>query len=284
MSIKKNDPKSTQWIPDYKQVIITTWSQWEQFSALSRMSEWKHASLEIVKWDTVVFSSSVVPGNEKSVVFVINKLIKLWANVLTKNDGEFHTGWHAFQEEQKVMLKLVNPRYFMPVYWDLYYRTLHKNTALSTWFKEENVLMLDNWGIIDFTPTWVVFKSKIKIPLQETIIDGRGIGTATSHVIKAREKMMNSWVLVVLYKVEKRNKSILWYVKLETRWLAYLDEVRDIHRMIIKKSRSIYENTIRDIPDIEEKDILKIIRTDLESFLTKKIDRTPMIIPIIIEV
>ena len=282
--VKKMTNKATEWIPPHKQVIITTWSQWEQFSALSRMSEWRHNSLEIVKWDTVVFSSSVVPGNEKSVVWVINKLIKLWANVLTKDDGEIHTGWHAFQEEQKIMIKLVKPKYFLPVYWDLYFRTLHRNTAISIWFREENILMLDNWNIIDFTPTWIVFKSRIKAPLQEIIIDGHGIGTATSHVIKAREKMMNSGVLVILYRVDKKTKIILWHIKLETRWLVYLDEVREVHRMIIKKSKTIYENTITDVPDIEEKDLLKIIRADLEDFLTKKIDRTPMIIPMILGV
>ena len=87
-----------------------------------------------------------------------------------------------------------------------------------------------------------------------------------------------------MYRVDKKTKAIMWHIKLETRWLVYLDEVRDIHRMIIKKSRSIYEDTVKDVPDMEEKDLLKIIRTDLESFLLKKIDRSPMIIPILVEV
>ena len=282
--IKKMTSKSTEWIAPHKQIIITTWSQGEQFSALSRMSEWRHASLEIIKGDTVIFSSSVVPGNEKSVIWVINKLIKLWANIMTKDDWEIHTGWHAFQEEQKIMINLVKPRYFMPVYWDLYFRTLHKNTAISTWFKEENILMLENWNMVDFAPNTTVFRSKIKAPLQEIIVDGHGIGTTTSHVIKAREKMMNSWVLVILYRVNKKTKDIMGHIKLETRGLVYLDEVRDVHMMIIRKAKNIYENTMKDIPDIEEKDLLKIIKTDLEVFLTKRIDRTPMIIPIVIRV
>ena len=80
-------PKATEGILPHKQVIITTWSQWEQFSALTRMAEWSHNAVEIIKWDTVVFSSSIVPGNDRSVVAIINKLIRLWANVLTKDDG-----------------------------------------------------------------------------------------------------------------------------------------------------------------------------------------------------
>ena len=172
----------------------------------------------------------------------------------------------------------------MPIYWDLYFRHLHKLTAMSIWYKEDDVLLLDNWNIIDFSPNANIFRSKIKVPLQEIIIDGHGMWTADSHVIKAREKMMNSWVLVILYKVDKRTKAILWHIKLETRWLVYLDEVRQIHRAIIKKSREVFENTVKDIPDIEEKDLVKLIKTDLESFLIKRIDREPMVIPIVMEV
>lgn len=283
--VKKMTQKNTDGIPAHKQIIITTGSQWEQFSALARMAEWKHNAVEIIRWDTVVFSSSVVPWNEKSVVWVINKLIKLWANVITKDDWEVHTWGHAFQEEQKIMINLVKAKYFMPVFWDLYFRTLHKNTALSLWMKDENVLMLDNWHIVDFAPNnWNVFKSKIRVPIQEIIIDGHWMGLATSHVIKAREKMMNSWVLVILFKVDKKTKAIMWHIKIESRGLVYLDEVRNIHRSLIKKSREIYENTIVDVPDMEEKDLIKIIKTDLEKFLLQKIDREPMIIPIITQV
>lgn len=277
-------PKNTQWVLPHKQVIITTWSQWEQFSALVRMAEGKHNSVEIVHGDTVIFSSSVVPWNERSVVWIINKLIKLWANVLTKDDGEFHTWGHAFQEEQKIMLQLSNPKYFMPVYGDLYFRTIHKNTAVSTWFKSDNVLLLDNWNIVDFAPNGTVFKSKIKAPIQEIVVDGRGMWILNSHVMQAREKMMDSWVLVVSYRVDKKTKAIMWHIRLETRGLVYLDEVRFIHRMIIKKARDVYENTVKDVPDMEEKDLLKIVRTDLEKFLLHKLDREPMIIPMLTEV
>lgn len=282
--MKKMTPKATQGIPPHKQVIITTGSQGEEFSALSRMSEGRHPSIEIVKGDTVVFSSSVVPGNEKSVVGIINKLIKLGAKVITKDDKEVHTWGHAFQEEQKIMIQLIKPKYFMPVFGDLYFRTVHKDTALTVGMKEENCLLIDNGAIVDFAPNGNIFRSRIKAPIQEIIIDGNGMGTAGSHVIKAREKMMNSWVLVIVYKVDKKTKAILGHIKLETRGLVYLDEVRSIHRMIIKKSRDIYENTIKDVPDMEEKDLIKIIRTDLEKFLLQKLDREPMIIPMIMEV
>jgi ribonuclease J len=279
--IRKMSPKVAHEIPLEKQVIVTTWSQWEEFSALTLMAEGKHASIEIMPSDTVVFSSSVVPGNDRSVYGIINKLIRLWANVITKDDDMVHTWGHGQIEEQKILLNLVKPRYFMPVYGDLYFRHKHKLTAMEVGMKEENILLLDNGNIVDFAPDWSVFRSKIKVPIQDIIIDGVGIGTATSHVIKAREKMMNSGVLVVLYKVDARTKALLGHIRLETRGLVYLEEVRHIHRMIIKKGREVYENTVRDIPDIEEKDLLKIIRQDLEAFILQRLDREPMIIPIV---
>ncbi len=283
-TVRKMSEKTTQWIPLEKQVIITTWSQWEEFSALSRMAEWKHSSIEIMGWDTIIFSSSVVPGNERSVVWVINKLIRLGANVITKDDREVHTGGHAFQEEQKIMLNLVRPKYFMPIYWDLYFRHAHKLTAMSMWMSEEDILLLDNWNIVDFGPDGKVFKSKLKAPIQDIIIDWHGIWTATSHVIQAREKMMNSWVLIVLFKTDSKTKAIMWPLKVESRWLVYLDEVRIVHKLIIKKAKQIYENTVKDVPEIEEKDLVKIIKTDLENFLLQKIDRAPMVVPMIMEV
>ena len=183
------------------------------------------------------------------------------------------------------MLDLVKPKYFAPVYGDLYFRTVHKNTAVSMWFKPENVLMIENGAIVDFAPKGLsVFKSKIKAPIQEIIIDSNAMWLAGSHVIKAREKMMHSWVLVINYKVDKKSRAILGHIKLETRWLVYLEEVRYIHRMILKKSKELYENTILDVPDILEKELLKIIRTDLEKFILYKVDREPMIIPMVTEV
>jgi ribonuclease J len=281
-AVRKMSPKIIEEVALHNQVIVTTWSQWEEFSALTRMSEWKHNSIEIIKWDTIIFSSSVVPGNERSVYWVINKLLALWANVITKDDNDVHTGWHAFQEEQKIMLNLVNPKFFLPVFWDLYFRTLHKNTAVSIGFPEENVLLQENWSIIDLAPNQTVFKSRIKMPIQDIIIDGNGIWTANSHVIKAREKMMDSWVLVIIYKVDSNTKEIIGNIKIESRGLVYLDEVKLVHKMVFKKAKDVYENTVWDVPDIEEKDLVKIIKTDLENLLLQKIERQPMIIPIII--
>jgi len=182
------------------------------------------------------------------------------------------------------MIRLVRPKYFTPIYWDIYFRELHAQTAMEQWIKRERILSLENWDIVDFTPEQRVFRSKIKVPLQEIIIDWNSMWTATSHVLTARAKMRDSWVVVLNYKVDKKTRAILWHIRLESRGLVYLDEVRSAHRDILKKARNIYENTIKDIPDIEEKELIKIIKTDLEKYIVYRLDREPMIIPIITEI
>ncbi len=283
-TIKKMTGKATEGIPYNKQVIITTGSQGEEFSALYRIAEGTHPSIEVMPWDTIVLSSTPIPGNERSVVDIINKLIKMGAHVVTNDNLDIHASGHASQEEQKIMLNLMKPKYFMPIHGELFMRVAHKNTAMELGYKDEDVVLTDNGNILDISPDGKLFRSKIKVPLQEIIVDGLGIGTAGSHVIKAREKMMNAWVLVIGFKIDSKTKAIVGPLKIETRGLVYIDEVRQIHKMIIKKAKTVYDNTIMDVPEIEEKDLVKIIKADLESYLLQKIDREPMIIPIITEV
>ena len=281
-TLKKLTEKSIGGVSDDKQIIITTWSQGEEFSALYRMAEWTHNAIDVRPWDSVVLSSKTIPWNELKVIEIMNKLIRLWANLMTNDELDIHASWHAAQEEQKLMINLVRPRYFMPIHGELYMRVAHKKTAIELWIPRENTILCDNGSIVEIDTEWKVYKSKIHIPLKEVIVDGHGIWTAGSHVIKAREKMMNSWVLVILFNVSWKSRKLLDNVKLETRWLVYLDEVRQIHKIVIKKARSVYENTVNDIPEIDEKDLIKIIKTDLETYLLQKLDRDPMIIPLII--
>lgn len=106
----------------------------------------------------------------------------------------------------------------------------------------------------------------------------------SNHINEMRAQMMKAWVVTLVFKADEQSKTLLGHLKLETRGFVYLDEVREIHKMIIKKARASYEDTMKDVPDIEEKDLIKIIRRDMEIFLQNIIGRTPVIIPIIIYV
>ncbi|EKD66822.1 MAG: hypothetical protein ACD_49C00009G0047 [uncultured bacterium (gcode 4)] len=267
---------------DERQLILTTWSQWEQFSGLYRMAYGEHPIVKIRPWDSIILSSTPVPGNERWVVNLMNELIRLGASLYTKDWMDIHTSGHAAKEEQKLMINLIKPKYFMPSHWELFMRVAHKKTAMSLWIPDKNVILADNGSIIDFDSEKNVKKSKTKINLEEIIVDGQWIWIATSHVIAARAQMMRSGVVVIIFKVDEKTKALLGPLKIETRWLVYLDEVREVHRMIIKKARTSFETTVKDIPDIEDKELNKIVKKDVESFLSYKIEREPMVIPVII--
>lgn len=271
-------------VPDDKVIILTTWSQWEEFSWLYRMAYGEHPIIKIRPWDWIVLSSTPIPWNERWVVNLMNELIKLGASLYTKDWMDIHTSWHASREEQKIMLNLIKPKYFMPAHGELFMRVAHKKTAMSLWIPDKNIFLADNWSILDIDGQWVIRKNKYKIKLEEIIVDWQWIGIATSHIIDARAQMMKSWAVVIVFKADEKSKALLGPLKIETRWLAYLDEVREIHRMIIKKARTSYETTLKDIPDIEEKELIKIVKKDVESYLAYKIEREPMVIPIIITV
>ncbi|EKE29486.1 MAG: hypothetical protein ACD_2C00163G0001 [uncultured bacterium (gcode 4)] len=270
--------------PDEKVIILTTWSQWEENSWLFRMAYGEHPILKIRPGDSIILSSSPIPGNERWVINLMNELIKLGATLYTKDWMDIHTSGHASREEQKIMLNLVKPKYFMPCHGELFMRVAHKKTAMSLGINDKNIFLTDNGSILDIDLDRNIRKNKYKLKLEEIIVDGQGIWVATSHIIDARAQMMKSWIVVIVFKVDEKTKSILGPLKIETRGLAYLDEVREVHRMIIKKARTSFEWMIKDVPDVEEKELIKIIKKDVESYLAYKIEREPMVVPIIISV
>lgn len=271
-------------VPDNKTIILTTWSQWEEFSGLFRMAYWEHPIIKIRPGDSIVLSSTPIPGNERWVINLMNELIKLWASIYTKDWMDIHTSWHASREEQKIMINLVKPKYFMPAHGELFMRVAHKKTAMSLGIIDKNIFLTDNGSIIDINPDRVIHKNKFKLKLEDIIVDGQWIWVASSHIIDARAQMMKSWAVVIVFKADSKTKTLLGPLKIETRGLAYLDEVREVHRMIIKKARTSFETTVKDIPDIEEKELIKIVKKDVESYLQYKIEREPMVVPIVIYV
>lgn len=271
-------------LPDNEILIITTGSQWEELSWLHRMAYGEHTVVNIKPGDSVVLSSSPIVWNERQVIDLMNNLIRFWAILYTKDWMDIHTSWHASREEQKLMLNLIKPKNFIPVHGELFMRVAHKKTAMSMWVPEKNIFLTDNGAMIEIDKTWNIKKSNFKLKLEEIIVDGHGIWIANSHVIDARAQMMKAWIVVIIFRANEKSRELQWMLKIESRWLVYLDEVREVHRMIIKKSRSSYQQTLKDMPDIDDKDLIKIVRKDVETYLAHKIDREPMVIPSIVYV
>ncbi|HBB27133.1 TPA: hypothetical protein DCZ36_01385 [Candidatus Gracilibacteria bacterium] len=271
-------------LPENNQIILTTGSQGEEGSGLYRMAHGDHPIVKIQPGDTIILSSTSTSGNERSLADIMNVLIQSDATLFTKDGMTIDKDKHASGEEQKILLNLIRPRNFMPVHGELFMRVAHKKTAMAVNILDKNIFLANNGSILDIDQKGVVLKQSFKLLLDEIIVDGYSIGVATSHVIEARAQMMKAGVVTVVFKADEKTGMLLGHLKLETRGLVYLDEVREVHKMIIKRARASYEDTLKDIPDIEEKDLIKIIRRDLETFLLHKIERNPMIIPMIISI
>lgn len=265
------------------QVILSSSDIWEEYETIRSLLS-SSGNLRIQKWDTVIIPKNKFAGMQRKHIETINTLLNEQVNILTNDFLSPISSSNPTKEENKEIIKTLSPKLVFPIWWDNIMKNSTKNLALECWIESSKVVVSKNWEINDLDKDWNIFKSNIKVPVQNIIIDWYGIWVANSHVVKARDKMMNAWVITVTFPVDKKTRAIIGQIKLETRWFVYLEEVRQIHRVLIKKSRHIYENTIMDVPEIEDKDLIKIIKTDLESFLIRNLWREPMVIPTIISI
>ncbi len=267
-------------LPDHKVVVITTGSQWEEFSALVRIANNEYPYLTIRPADKILLSSSPIPGNERSVVDMTNQLINKWANVVTNNELDIHTSGHGRQDDLKLMLSLVKPKFFVPVHGEVFMKDAHKRLAVEIGIKEENIFMVPNGWIINVTRNKVSL-DKEKIKLDTVMIDGLGVGHLSGeYVIKARQIMAQSGMLGFILKIDTNTKELIWNIQIESRGFVYSSEVKKIHTIIVNFVRKEYEKMYkRQREKINIKEALKSIKGKLEDFINGQIGRIPMIIP-----
>ena len=267
-------------LPDHKVVVITTGSQWEEFSALVRIANNEYPYLTIRPADKILLSSSPIPGNERSVVDMTNQLINKWANVVTNNELDIHTSGHWRQDDLKLMLSLVKPKYFVPVHGEVFMKDAHKKLAIEIWVKEENIFMVPNWWIINITRNKVVLEDE-KIKLDTVMIDGLWVWHLSGeYVIKARQIMQQSGMLSFILKIDTNTKELIGNIQIESRWFVYSSEVKKIHTRIVNFVRNEYEKMYKHRgKNIIIKEVLKQIKGKLEDFINGQIGRVPMIIP-----
>lgn len=267
-------------LPDDRVLIITTWSQWEEFSALVRIAKWEHQQITIRPWDKILLSAVPIPWNETAVINMINELIRKWADVVTNKDLDIHVSWHANQDDLKMMLSLMNPEYFVPVHWELYMRDAHKKIAKELWMKDEKVFLVDDGQVIEVDEKAVRISPK-KIKLDTVMIDGLWIwNLAWEYVMKARKIMAEDGMITFILKIDSKTKELVWNIQIESRWFVYSTEVKKIHTNIVEFVKKKYYSLSKD--RIEIKEILKIIKEELGDFLTKAVWRVPMIVPMFV--
>lgn len=264
---------------DGELLILSTGSQGEPNSALSRMASGEFKGIEIGENDTVIFSSSPIPGNEKSINNIINRLIMLGAKVIYNELEQVHASGHACREEQKLMLNLVRPKYFIPVHGEQKHLLAQRETAVSVGMDRHNVLLPMLGMKVEVNKN--LLKATGTVPFGSRLIDGAGIGELESNVLKERKQLSEDGLCIVILNVNALKGELNSRPEIVSRGFTYMGEAQTW----LEDARSTIINSI-DTANLRSRDYLTVkmgLRRALTNFFNKKLKRKPMIVPIIIE-
>lgn len=280
-TLKKLTPAVNQ-LPDRKILILTTGSQGEPMAALSRIALGDHQNLMIKKGDTVCFSSSPIIGNERAITNVIDNLTKLGARVITHSGLDVHTSGHGYQGDLMLMYNLMKPKYYLPIHGEYHMRVQHKNIIMKGCNHPENrTELLMNGDIIEFDREQNGRKSKHKIPLRPILVDGLGVGDIGTAVIRERKTMSESGVIVILFRVYSSSKRLISDPDVMSRGFIFLKSSESISHDIRQVAKKSYNTAIAKNQQIELRTLKRQIQGDIEMFIHRRIERHPLIMPII---
>ena len=267
------DIDKIQKLPDNQIVIITTGSQGEPMSALTRMASSTHRKVGIEKGDLVIISASPIPGNEIFISRVINDLFKQGANVLYEALADIHVSGHAKQEELKLIHRLVKPRFFMPVHGEYRHLKQHANLAQSMGMHEENIFIMENGQVLELSPKTAQITGSV--PAGSILIDGLGVGDVGNIVLKDRKHLSEDGLIVVVITLDA-DGNIVTEPEVISRGFVYvkepetlMDEIRVVAKESLIKSLARRKNGYTSVKNY--------VKDELGSYLYQKTKRKPMI-------
>ena len=266
---------------DNQLVIITTGSQGEAMSALTRMATGTHKKVKITQNDLVIISATPIPGNEKYVSRVIDDLMQIGAEVVYSALEDIHVSGHACQEEQKLIISLAKPKYFIPVHGDYRHMIAHSETAKSVGIPKENIFMLHNGLVLEMNRESTEYSETV--PSGRILVDGLGIGDVGNVVLRDRQHLSQDGLIVVVLTLEGSTGEVVAGPDVITRGFIYVKENENIMEEIKNEVRQeVRECEYRGITDWTT--IKNIVRDNLRDYIFEKTKRNPMIIPIVMEV
>jgi len=262
--------------------VLSTGSQGEPLSALARMANNEHKWIDVGDGDTVIISASAVPGNEKSIFQTIDRLFRCGANVYYESISGVHVSGHGAQEELKLLINLVQPKYFIPIHGEYRHLKHHAALAQDLGIPRKNIFITSNGDVIEFDGNGSA-KIKERVTAGAVLVDGLGVGDIGDVVLRDRQQLASDGILIVVVTIDKQTGQLVAGPDLVTRGFVYVKEsgelLDDARDRVVETLKRTAADSITDWA------VLKAdVRRTLSSFIYDKIKRRPMIMPIIVEV
>ncbi len=275
------EPANLDSYPANKLCVMCTGSQGEPMAALSRMANASHRFVTIIPGDTVIFSSNPIPGNATSVNDVVNSLTRLGANVITNSMlNSLHTTGHASQDEQKLMLQLVKPQFFMPMHGEYKMLRMHADTATQVGIPEDHIFICSNGDIVVLRDHQAYLCSSNRIQTNNIYIDGTDSSGIATAVLKDRQVLADNGLVSVIVTIDSRTNSILCRPNIVSRGFIFIKE----SQTLLKEAELLVYESLRKrmAQKITFGELKNCIKETLEPFLYSRTHRNPIVIPVIL--
>lgn len=276
------DARTIDKYPDDKIVVLATGSQGEQYSALARMASGDHKFVKIKAGDTVIFSSSVVPGNENPVSATINNLYREGADVYRGKDFDLHVSGHASEEELKLMFALTRPKYFVPIHGQFDHLIKHARLAHKMGIDPKNIFVAEDGDFIEIQNSQARLVQN-KIETNYILVDGSGVGDVGNIVLRDRQAMSKEGIFAVVMTVDHKTGKLMTSPDIISRGFVYMRASEELIYKARQEVKNIFLRHNERYPFSADQ-IKRAVREELGNFLFEKTQRQPMIIPVVIEV
>ncbi|MCX7014448.1 MAG: ribonuclease J [Candidatus Sumerlaeota bacterium] len=275
------DDRSVAGVPPEDRLILTTGSQGEALSAMSRMALGSHKHVTVEEGDTIVLSARIIPGNERAIYRMINHFFRLGARVLYERNAAVHVSGHAYREEMRLMLHMVKPRFLMPVHGEMYQLIAHRDLAVAEGIDPSRVHVVEDGQTLELTRDGARLGRRVQAG--PALVDGKTVGEVGEVVLRDRKHLSEDGMITVILVIDHSNGEILAGPDLVSRGFVHMDESDEL----IQKCKDVVLETYAelDTQSREEKEFVQAeVRRALRKFLRKETDRYPVILPVVMEV
>jgi ribonuclease J len=270
-------------LPDSKVLILTTGSQGEPMSALTRMAFNDHKKLKVKPGDTIVLSSKFIPGNERNIHNIINRLYRQGAEVIYESVRDIHVSGHACQGELRLMLNIVRPKYFIPIHGEFRHLVKHRQLAMSTGVPANRCLLVEDGAVVSFSPAGEASIGK-SVESGRVFVDGKGVGDVGSLVLRDRRHLSEDGLVIASLVIDKETKGILSGPDVLSKGFILEQnqlEILDAAKCIVLE---VFDRFLAEDFEFDCMDLQSEIRRELKRFFGRLLDRRPVIYPIIVEI